>query len=167
MTLVIKQFNTGGYEKSNDFLFKVWEIGSDIQENELENIFENAARNKVDFIIQEKTGEIEFLHVSYKHLKNQINEEGLTYDKSCEWISDLGRGIYVIEEDNDEGLDNLYKYVENHEDEELLLVRGTFNGTYYECIYGDEHEHYICIKDNISPDSLSIQVVFLSDFLFN
>lgn len=167
MTLVIKQYRTGGYETSNDFLFKVWEIPANLEGEDLEEIIEKGIKDKIDFIIQEKVGEIDFIHVSYKDLKNEINENGLIYDENNDWINDLGRGIYVIEEDNEEALDNLYSYVENHEEEELLLVKGTFTGTYYECVHGESHEHYICIKENISADFLSTEIIFVNDFLFN
>lgn len=167
MTIVTKQFNTGGYENSNDFLFKTWEIPSILNDNDLNEIISKAKQKNIDFIIQEKTGEIDFLHVSYKHLKEKINKEGLVYQKEDKWINDLGKGIYVIEENNEVALDNLYNYIENHEDDELLLVRGTFVGTYYECIYGNEHESYICIRENIPANLLSTEIIFIDDFLFN
>ena len=163
--ILIKQYGTGGRKGSNDYLFKVWELPGNLKEETIEEIIEQSKKYNVDFILETKKEELEFLHVSYIHLQESIEEKGLIIQTQDDWISDLGTGLYVVEDGNEEALDNLKNYVEHHEDDELLLVRGSYQGEYLECIHGDEHVGYICIKENIKKEDVECEVYEVEDFL--
>lgn len=134
--------------ESPEFLFQhlVLPISSTINESELEKL---ADIHQVDFISQVEEGTINFIHVSYTSQLTSIKEIGLIASSES---SDLGVGVYLIEEDDVEGTENLLTYVETlMQEEDILIVKGTYQGRYIRCLYGEGHEGYIVVKETISP----------------
>lgn len=136
--------------ESPEFLFQhlVLSISSAIDESELEKL---ADIHRVDFISQVEEGTINFIHVSYPSQLKSIKERGLIASSES---SDLGVGVYLIEEDDVEGTENLLTYVETLMQEEILIIKGTYQGEYMRCIYGESHEGYIVVKETVLPNNI-------------
>lgn len=164
---------TGGFanEKSeDDFLFKHL-ILEEVQLNELGySPKELLSLLEIDFLSVKRHGEFDFLHTSHISNFEDIERDGLKYDPNPDFISDLGVGLYVVEEDNIEAVDHLATYISNHYDydeEELVVVRGSYNGSYVECVAGDYHKGYIVIQEDLDASILEVDVEKIDDFLYN
>lgn len=108
---------------------------------------------EVDFISVEKEGKLDFIHISNIEYKNDIEKYGLFYGEG-----DLGTGIYIVDKNNTEGIDNLKTFISesfNYDEEKLLVVKGKYNGKYIECIYGYNHKGYVVVKNEISQANIS------------
>lgn len=165
---------TGGFTKDDDdFLFQHLVL----EESLLERLKElGCTPDKlkelldVDFISIKKHGEVDFLHTSHISNLESIENQGLVYEENPDFICDLGIGLYVIDKNSFEAIDNLATYVTNHYDyneEELVVVKGSYTGSYTECILGYKHEGYVVIKDKLDPSTLDVDVESIDDFLYN
>ncbi len=148
-----------------DFLFTHLVVA----ENELEEIKskttlkEFASSLRVDFISVAKDDGLEYLHVIDTD-RNYIEQNGL---KEGRYVGDLGRGLYVVEENNPEAVANLMGFLSEYkEEEELTLVKGYYKGPYTECVYGYGHEGYIVLKgtDGVKPGEISIDRIDVEQF---
>lgn len=164
---------TGGLPKTAmepaDFLFQhlILEHG---EEKTKEELAELAQTHQVDFISKEEEGTFTFLHVTRPEHLDSIQENGLLASEDG-YVGDLGYGLYVVDEEDTTALGNLLDYLEaalEDDEEELLLVQGSYTGTFTRCIYGDGHEGYIVIKSTVSHDLIEDWAVKnLEDVWFN
>lgn len=119
-----------------------------------------------DFISIEEEGVIEFIHVSRLEVAESIKSNGLILSDE-DFVLDLGKGIYVIEDADDEAEQHLLDYLESSDDEEILVVRGCYSGKYTRCLYGEGHVGYIVIKENIPAKCIEqLDILPLEDILF-
>jgi len=158
---------TGG--EDNDFLFTHLVLA----EKEYEEIIQMMTLNElaeeldVSFISVERKGKLEFLHVTSAEHYDSIEKKGFVIQPNS-YISDLGNGLYVIQKDDVEALMNLEDYIsELYEDneEDILLVYGTYKGAYMKCVYDRGHRGYIVLP---STESIIIQDMYektVSEFL--
>lgn len=160
-TVIIEK--TGG--ENEDFLFSHAIIQ---EESDISNI-----PQKVDFVSIEKKDSFNFLHITPVENESSIFKKGLVLPQS-DYISDLGKGIYLIEEDNVEAIEYLKDYVSEHygeyddEDVKILIVTGEYNGSYIECIKGDGHVGYIVAKEAIPSHKINDLVeITVTDFLLD
>lgn len=114
-----------------------------------------AKKNKIDFICVQYNKEISFIHTSSVENKESIEKDGLL-DLTYDFIMDLGQGIYVVEEYDREGMENLDKYLENEYD--ILYVCGTYNGPFKKCIYGVDHEGYVVLEKDVPKENISVEI---------
>lgn len=160
--------NTGGNidESIEDYLFthlllteEEFEFISDTQGDSF------ADDNNISFISVIYNGEIKFTHYSSIYNKESIDKKGLLVSNN-NIIMDLGKGIYVIETDDEVAIDNLYTYFEEKDDEnKLLKVTGTYLGEYYQCIIGNGHEHYIVLPNDVPKENINTEIVaFCNEF---
>lgn len=77
--------------------------------------------NNIDFICLEKEGEIKFIHLTDSDAIDFIEENGLVKTDN---IADLGIGIYVVEVNNIDAVDNLKTFIANSEDKEITIAEG-------------------------------------------
>lgn len=153
------------YEKQSDALFKHLILTKTELSfiEKLYNLKDFAKEYKIDFISLKCNGKIEFEHFSDIDNEESINEKGLIVGKE-DWICDLGTGIYVVEEDDFTGKDNLNTYYENaNSNDKLLKVTGSYEGDYTICIYGLNHEKYIVIKQNILSKNISTEIITIEE----
>lgn len=123
--------------------------------------------NSFDFVsLQLDEAELQFLHVTSLHNLQSIKTHGLRY-KANDYIPDLGEGIYLVDRNSIEGMENLKDYLTDFEDDELAVITGTFVGSIQYCIHGEGHKGYVLVKDTIKPEDLSIEIMKTSDFLYN
>lgn len=123
------------------------------------------SKYSIDFVSVIEEGDLDFIHISKECNKNSIKSKGLI-NINRGYIPDLGVGIYVVDSDDLVGLDNVKAYVSEHMDGlTLLLVKGTYNGVYKRCIYGEGREGYIVLNDDVPYSALSLSVVDIDDFL--
>lgn len=123
-----------------------------------------AEQNQVDFISVETEGEINYIHLTDIDNIDFIEQNGLTKKND---ISDLGIGIYVVDKNNFDGVDNLKTYFEDYDydDDDIAIVTGNYQGKYLECVYGYGHKGYIVINaDKIEYNN--IDTINIEDFLF-
>lgn len=137
------------------------------------NTFEDfISTNQLDFISIQEEREIEFLHITSPEHLESIRSNGLCIKRSKEqnnhFIPDLGEGIYVIEKDNETAIDNLKTYLEEKEEDEIMIVEGDFKGKFTRCVWGLDHEEYIVINSTIPEKDLSNWYdMKIEDFLFD
>lgn len=128
-----------------------------------------AMENDIDLISVKYNGPISFMHFTDIENEESIDEKGLIIQED-KFIMDMGRGIYCIEEDDETGFDNLYDYFDGCEkdgSDKVLKIIGSYNGEYLRCEYGDGHEHYILLKENIPSSKLILEEVsFEEEFGF-
>ena len=74
-------------------------------------------------------------------------------------------GIYVVESDCYEGLDNIKTFFEDYSEDDILVVKGKYDSLYTKCIYGLGHEGYIVLSESVKPSSLSLEIMSVEDFL--
>lgn len=121
-----------------------------------------AEQHQVDFICVEREGEVNYIHLTDVENVDFIEQNGL---KKKDVVSDLGIGIYVVDKNNYEGIDNLKTYFEDYEKDEIVVVTGFYVGKYLECVYGYGHVGYIVINtDKIEYND--IDIIKIEDFLF-
>lgn len=163
--------NTGvnPYDINDDPMFKHLILS----EEEFENINNDlgidtfAFKNGIDFISVRYNGEIDFIHYTSIDNKESIEEKGLIQIDN-QWIMDLGRGTYVIEDNDDVAEDNLYTYFEEKDDDdEVLKIEGVYKGEYIKCEYGIGHEGYIVISNNIPPSDIFCEETTYGEEFFN
>lgn len=152
---------TGG--ENNDFLFTHAIVKEEV---DLSSVSE-----EVDFISIEKEGSFDFYHISSTDNQDSIVENGLTLPEGT-YVADLGKGIYVIDQEDEEALDNLKEYISefygDDEEAEILLVSGHYEGPYTVCVKGDGHKGYILLKNIVSADNIEdAEKMFVEDFLWN
>lgn len=125
---------------------------------------------KVDFLSIVKDGPIDFIHVTSPNNLESMKEKGLILPTG-DWIGDLGVGIYVVNEHDQNAIDYLANYLLDYNDSridtELLVVTGRYNGSYELCIEGDGHEGYALIKEAIPVAELSFEKTTLKDFIYD
>lgn len=122
-----------------------------------------AEQNQVDFISIETEREIDYIHLTNVDNVDFIEQNGLIKKDD---VSDLGIGIYVVDKNNFDGIDNLKTYFEDYGDEEIGIITGIYKGKYLECVYGYGHKGYIVIKaDKIEYNNLD--TISIDDFLFD
>lgn len=152
-----------------DFLFHHLVL-SDKKEYEKEELKELAKTHDVDFISKEEEGSFTFLHVTSPEHLDSIREHGLKPSEDG-YVGDLGYGVYLIDEDDTEAIENLLDYLEaslEDDEEEVLLIQGSYTGAFTRCIYGEGHEGYIVIKEIIIADCIEDWAVKnLDDVWFN
>lgn len=51
--------------------------------------------------------------------------------------------------------------------DKILVIRCKYSSYYTKCIYGEEHEGYLLLIDDIKPSNLTFEVMRVSDFLSN
>lgn len=120
----------------------------------------------IDFVSEEVDGkDIEFMHLSSVHKEHSIRKNGLL-EKYCSDEADLGFGIYAIESNCDKGLDNLKTFFEDYSDDNVLVIKGKYDSFYTKCIYGEGHEGYIVLTEDIDPSKLSFEIMKVDDFLY-
>lgn len=153
----------------DDFLFQHMVL-SEKEEYEKEELKELAKTHNVDFISKEEEGSFTFLHVTSPEHLESIREHGLKPSEDG-YVGDLGYGVYVIDEDDTEAIENLLDYLEaalEDDEEEILLIQGSYTGAFTRCIYGDGHEGYIVIKSTVSDEMIEDwSVKNLEDVWFN
>lgn len=145
----------------NAYLFKTLTVNQQEYNNINVDLKLFAEQNEVDFICLEKEGEIKFIHLTDSDAIDFIEENGLVKTDN---IADLGIGIYVVEVNNIDAVDNLKTFIVDSEDKEITIAEGYYNGKYTECIYGYQHEGYIIINE----DNLEINfadIITIEDFL--
>ena len=92
---------------------------------------------------------------------------GLIVNEDSTYIPDLGDGIYGVDRYSDTGIDNLKTYLMEFQEDEILIIKGIYNGKYNYCVKGEDHEGYIVFHDRkINPHNLSFEVIKLNDFFF-
>ena len=139
-----------------------------IESNDNDVDWELVASNiGVDFISIQRNGSIEFQHVTDPEMIEVIKEQGLIYDRS--FVHDLGCGVYGYLFNGDAGdiaMDNIKTYLENNETEDLAILTIDYDGEYLECIYGEGHEGYIVIPNDLSPTNIrDIEEINILDFI--
>ena len=117
-----------------------------------------AEQCQVDFIAVRKYGQISFRHFASMDSYDFINQNGL-HSKDPNSILDLGDGVYVIRSKYEDvsGYDNVLNWLGEHLDhhtKEMLLVEGTYDGEYHECVYGYQHEGYIVLKTPVPAEKI-------------
>ena len=123
--------------------------------------------HEIDFVSQAYDGEIEFIHATRVSNFEDIKQMGLIVNPDATYIPDLGEGIYGVDANSEKGIDNLKTFLMDFNDDEILLVKGIYNGKYNYCIKGENHEGYILFYDKvISPINLSYKIMQLNDFFF-
>lgn len=152
---------TGG--ENNDFLFTHAVIQEEV---DLQSVPE-----EVDFVSLSKEGSFDFYHITSTDNHDGIVANGLVLPEST-YISDLGKGIYVVEQDDEEALANIKDYVSefygDDEDAKILLVSGHYEGPYTVCIQGEGHKGYILLKNTVSAENIEdTEEMFVEDFLWN
>lgn len=148
-------------ECAGEFLFKNFILTEEeyAQVTDLEKL---AKQYQVNFICVEREGAFDYIHLTDVDNVEFIEENGL---RKKNIVHDLGVGIYVVDKNNDEGIDNLKNYFEDYEKDEIAVVTGFYYGKYLECVYGYGHTGYIVINaDKIDYDD--IEVMKIEDFLF-
>ena len=158
-----------GEIKKNDFMFKHIVF----TEEELKEIQNNMSLKdiantlNVDFISIVRNDSIDFIHVS--NIKYTYYNDGL---KAGRHIGDLGKGIYVINKNDPEAIDNLFNFLteqyesdDEESDEELTIITGTYKGEFTECIYGYGHRGYIVLNcDEIKPEYIDVDIIDTIEF---
>lgn len=119
---------------------------------------------KVDFISVKLKTEVDFIHLTSPKNKSSIEKLGLIMGDS-DYIPDLGKGVYVIDIYSEQGFENLKDFVVDKEEEELLIVEGCHRGEIELCVYGEGHEGYIVISDDIESENLETKIISIDDFL--
>lgn len=123
--------------------------------------------HEIDFVSQTCDGTIEFIHATSKSNLEDIKEMGLIVNEDSTYIPDLGDGIYGVDRYSDTGIDNLKTYLMEFQEDEILIIKGIYNGKYNYCVKGEDHEGYIVFHDRkINPHNLSFEVIKLNDFFF-
>lgn len=123
--------------------------------------------HEIDFVSQTHSGEIEFIHATRVSNLEDIKEMGLIINEDATYIPDLGEGIYGADINSDKGIDNLKTYLVDFPEDEILIIKGLYNGKYNYCVKGEDHEGYIVFHDRvISPSNLSFEIMKLNDFFF-
>lgn len=121
--------------------------------------------NEIDFMSQTHNSEIEFLHATRVLNLENIKQMGLIVNDDATYIPDLDEGIYAVDIASSKGIDNLKTYLVDFPDEEILLVKGVYEGSYNYCVKGEDHEGYIVFHDRkVGPEGLSFEIVKLEDF---
>lgn len=157
-TAVFQIEGTGGEPPKagelEDFFFRhlVLPADAELTDEELKNLAET---HQVDFISKEEEGNVSFIHVSRPEHLDSIQENGLIANETG-YIGDLGTGVYVINQYDTDGIENVLNYIEGafENEEEVLLVEGSYDGKMTRCIYGEGHVGYIVIKSTISADNI-------------
>lgn len=164
MNNILNIERTGG--KNGDFLFNHLVL-SEKELREVESIEELAEKHDIDFISVERNNSINYYHVTDIDNYESINEKGLLYNQNNEWVGDLGKGIYAVEQGNHIAIDNLQSYVaELVGGDDILIVEGVYTGIYTECIYGYGHEGYIVFKGN-TDNIIDLIDCEVNDFLLD
>jgi len=123
---------------------------------------------KVDFISVERTGPIEFQHVTDVDTASLIEQEGFKIIDE-DFIGDIGKGIYGFQRENLDSLMNVQTYIaEDFSESEVAMITASHNGKYLECVFGYGHEGYILLKTDHIPakDILNIEEFSVDEFLF-
>lgn len=129
------------------------------QFNALDNIFDFRVFEDILVSVEEE-GEIDFVHYFYIEDMDSIKKDGLLISHSGKgrYIPDMGHGIYVIKGDSAyDATDEVAEYLlerYDRENAEVGYVEGTYNGKYITCVYGSNHEGYIALKENVTPDMI-------------
>lgn len=160
---------TGGYPASGetDYIFKTLICPSELYERYLEyveSLNDSDEWNRVFNYIVESTGltflaveyvdEFTFVHITDVSNYDSIMKDGLVPNSS--WVSDLGCGVYTIDDADYDAWDTLRSFVSDLDiGEEILTIKGNYSGRYLQCVYGDDHEGYIVIPDAILPDTFT------------
>lgn len=118
----------------------------------------------VDFISVIIKSEIDFIHLTDIRNKSGIEKLGLIIPDS-EDVPDLGKGVYVIDNYSERGFYNLKEFVAQKDANEILVIEGTYKGGLEVCVYGDGHEGYVVLNDNVAPENLEMRVMSVKDFL--
>lgn len=111
---------------------------------------------KIDFISVTLKGEVDFLHISQLSSFNFIIKNGLK-PKNTSYIADLGKGVYAVGIDDEKAIDNIKTYIsELCDNDDIVIVNGTYEGEYTRCIYGEGHEGYLVFQGlkGLSADEL-------------
>lgn len=135
--------------------------------DELENFLFD---NDINFISVRKYGIFKFIHFTEKCNVENILKNGFKNNYQYDRINDLGQGLYVIDSNNWDSIDNLNQYIEDFfgissdsepEDyhQEIALILGDYKGVYEECIYGDDHIGYIVLKDDLEMNISNLQII--------
>lgn len=120
---------------------------------------------KVDFISVKLETEIDFMHLTSPRNKSSIERLGLIMGDS-DYMPDLGKGVYVIDIYSEKGFENLKDFVVDKDEDDLLIVEGCYKGEIELCVYGEGHEGYIVINDDIESENLETKIISVDDFLF-
>lgn len=157
-------YKTGQIDE-NEFLFTHLVIfDSNMNIKEIEDIKTDLNPDYVS--VTKNNTPFNFIHVTNIYNRQYIEQNGLTRTQSN---NDLGIGIYVINEDDITALENLKDYIINQYDDEdnLLVIYGTYNGSYTECLSSSDHKGYIVLNENVSIDCINdIQETTVEDFLW-
>lgn len=138
------------------------------EETSQEDCLDLIKKHGVDFISVEMSGSFTFYHLTNPDNLGSISQVGLVSNQS-EYISDLGKGIYVVKDGDEEGEQHLLDYIESHDDvDRWLFVKGKYEGLFTKCIYGEGHIGYYVLKEDVSIDNLENWDDFdVEDLLFN
>lgn len=124
--------------------------------------------NEIDFVSKTCEGTIEFIHTTRKSNLENIKQIGLIVDYEACFIPDLGEGIYGVPIDSEKGIDNLKTFLVDFDENEIPLIKGSYNGKYNYCFKGDLHQGYIVFHNKkIGPENLYFEVISVDDFLLN
>lgn len=178
---------TAGNLIANDFIFKhaVLAVDLDVSTQEFADLLDELKiQLKVDFISKLMRQSLEFIHVTSVENVNSILENGLIPSKG-NYVSDLGQGTYVVNEDDVKGIENLKNYVVSQylnydnlifleeeeleflEEQEIAIIKGYYSGTIKECLWGYNHEGYIVINEVIPPEQLDVIETTVRDLIKN
>lgn len=151
------------------------------EQNGLYTVFIGESANDVDSLLQttkhytdpselhliKRYSKVEFLHVCFPEYNTEDNilENGLTHIET-DYVGDLGIGIYAVDTNNLNGVENLKNYLENIDEGNVLVVTGEYIGKYYECITKGDHNGYILIDAPIAPNYINeVRLSTVSDFI--
>lgn len=130
--------------------------------NEFGTLSDFSEEFELDFVICKYNDVLEFNHISKVKNLNGILKDGLKAG-----TGDFGYGIYIIPSDDEIANDNLKTYVSemfDYNEKNILMIKGTYSGEYYKCIYGEGKEGYCIIESNNIP-ILDYKIIKIEDYL--
>lgn len=144
----MKIIETGIYSfLDNQPMFKVMVLNTN--EN-LSDDHSEISENDIDFVIKEMEGSIKFFHYTDELSLKSILDNGFVIEDK-DTVPDLGIGVYCVLDTTDVGIyagfDNIFNYFRDCGAYEVSEIECLYDGKYYLCIYGEEHEVYIVIPE--------------------
>lgn len=166
MTEALQLQSTGGDETG--YLFKHLILTEEEYTSfTSDQIKELAKQQNIDFISVQMKGSIDYYHTAEGWKEDFINENGII--STNDWVHDLGKGIYVVQQTDGEAVYNLKTYVgEGYDmDDRIIVIEGSYRGPYLKCVFGDQHRGYIVLQtEKINAEDINdIHKMSIEEFL--
>lgn len=125
-------------------LYRKYDIHN--KRNALETI---CKEHNIDFISVSNNTRHSVSHIVSYDTYDYIEKNGFQINQ--EFVMDLGDGVYCFDLSSDDSVSNMMTYLDNsdlfEEDDEAMILKLSYTGKVTRCIYGENHEGYLVLKD--------------------